>query len=69
MTIDAISMSLAIDWAIGAAIAFAAAFVALRFFKLSPLWALIIGMVVFTGLQFPLTTHAVRVVDMSVPVK
>lgn len=55
------------EWLFGALIAFGAAFVALRYFKLSPLWALIIGMVVFTGLNFPLTTHAVRV-DMPVRV-
>jgi hypothetical protein len=43
MTIDPINLSLAADWAIGAAIAFGAAFVSLRYFKLSPLVALIIA--------------------------
>ena len=57
MTIDAINLSLAIEWAVAAAISFAAAFIALRYFKLSTLWALVIGMVIFTGLQFPLVTH------------
>ena len=62
MTIDPVNLSLAADWAIGAAIAFGAAFVALRYFKLSPLVALIIGMVIFTGLQFPITTHMTKLV-------
>jgi hypothetical protein len=65
---DPVNTSLAIDWAIGAVIAFAAALVALRYFKPSPLWALMIGMVIFTGLQFPITTHAVRI-DMPVRAK
>jgi hypothetical protein len=58
-----IELSLIIGWAIGAVIAFGAAFIALRYFKLSPLWALIIGMVIFTGIQFPfpLYTTAARV--------
>ncbi len=57
-----IDLSLAIEWAVAAVAASGAAFVALRYFKFSPLWALIIGMVVFTGLQFPIQTHAVKLV-------
>jgi hypothetical protein len=49
----------AAEWAISALIALAVSLVALRLFKLAPTWALVIGMVVFTGLQFPLRTHAV----------
>jgi hypothetical protein len=49
----------AAEWAISALIALAVSLLALRRFKLSPTWALVIGMVVFTGLQFPITTHAV----------
>jgi len=56
-----IDLYFALDWAMGALLAFGAAFVALRYFKLSPLWALTIGMIVFTGLHFPLQTHAARV--------
>jgi hypothetical protein len=62
MTIDAINLFLAIEWAVAAAIAFGAAFIALRYFKLSPLWALVVGMVIFTGMQFPLVTHATMAV-------
>ena len=58
MTVDAIDLAQAIEWAVAAALAFGAAFVALRYFKLSPIWALAIGMAIFTGLQFPLVTHA-----------
>lgn len=49
----------AAEWAFSALLALAVSLVALRFFKLAPTWALIIGTVVFTGLQFPLRTHAV----------
>ena len=58
MTIEPINLSLAIEWAVAAIVAFGAALVALRYFKLAPLWALIVGMAIFTGLQFPITTHA-----------
>ena len=67
MTIDAIILSLAIEWAVAAAVAFGAAFIALRYFKLSPLWALVIGMVIFTALQFPLATHATMAVIQTKP--
>ena len=60
--IDAINLSLAIEWAVSAVIAFGAAFVALRYFKATPLWALVIGMVIFTGLRFPLATQATMAV-------
>jgi hypothetical protein len=66
--IGVLDQSMMIDWAVGAVIAFGAAFVALRYFKLSPLWALIIGMVIFTGLDFPfpiMMTHAVVVVPKN----
>jgi len=59
MTIDAIDPMLAAEWGVSALIALAAALSALRWFKLAPLWAVVIGMVVFTGLQFPIKTHAV----------
>lgn len=52
-----IELSLAIDWALTAIIAFGVALVALRYFKLSPLWALMVGMIVFTGLHFPIPIH------------
>ena len=54
---NVIELSLVIDWAVCALVAFGAAFVALRYFKLSPLWALAIGMLVFTGLNFPIPVH------------
>ncbi len=50
----------AAEWAISALIALGISLVALRLFKLAPTWALVIGMVVFTGLQFPIQTHAVK---------
>ena len=62
MTIEALDQSLVLDWLIAALIAFGIAFVALRYFKLSPFWALLIGMLVFTGLHFPITTHATMLV-------
>jgi len=57
MTMEPINLSLAMEWAVAAIVAIGVALVALRYFKLSPLWALIVGMVIFTGLQFPITTH------------
>lgn len=50
-----------IEWAFAALIALGAALAALKLAKVSPLWAVVIGMLVFTGLQFPLKTHAVMV--------
>lgn len=61
MTMAALDQSLVLDWLIGASLAFGAAFVALRYFKLSPFWALLIGMLVFTGMHFPIQTHAALV--------
>lgn len=57
-----IDLFFVLDWVVAAALAFGAAFVALRYFKLSPLLALIIGMVIFTGLHFPLYVFTARVV-------
>ena len=55
------------EWLFTALLAFGAAAI-LKFFKLAPLWALAIGMLVFTGLQFPIQTHAVML-DMPTPTK
>ena len=49
-----------IEWAVSALVALGASLIALRVFKLAPIWALVIGMVIFTGLQFPIQTHAVK---------
>jgi hypothetical protein len=62
VTIAALDQSLVLDWLIGAALAFGVAFVALRYFKVSPFWALLIGMLVFTGLHFPIGTYATKLV-------
>lgn len=58
----------ALGWLIAGLLGLGAAILALKVFKLSPIWALIIGMVVFAGLQFPIQTHAVKL-DMPVPSK
>ena len=50
----------ALGWAVCALIGLGAALVALKYFKLSPLWAVVIGMAVFALLQFPIPTHAVK---------
>jgi hypothetical protein len=50
-----------IEWGVGALLALGASFIALKVFKLAPLWAVVIGIVVFTGLQFPIKTHAVLI--------
>ena len=49
----------AMEWGVAALLALGASLIALRVFKLSPVWALVIGMIVFTGLFFPIQTHAV----------
>lgn len=50
----------AAEWVVGAIIALAVAIAALRWLKLSPIWALVIGMAVFAGLTFPIQTHAIK---------
>jgi len=55
-----------IEWGTAALLALGAAILALKVFKLSPIWALVVGMVVFTGLQFPIQTHAVKL-NMPLP--
>jgi len=50
----------ALSWAVGALIGLGAALTALKYFKRSPVWAVVIGMTVFTLLQFPIPTHAVK---------
>ena len=50
----------ALGWAVCALIGLGAALAALKYLKLSPVWALVIGMAVFTLLQFPIPTHAVK---------
>jgi hypothetical protein len=55
-----------IEWGLSALLALGAALIALKIFKLGPVWALVIGMVIFTALQFPITTHAVKL-DMPPP--
>jgi len=49
-----------IEWSFAALVALGVALAVLKLTKLGPLWALLIGMLVFTGLQFPLKTHAVK---------
>ena len=49
-----------IERGVTALLALGAALVALKGFKMAPVWALVIGMVVFAGLWFPIQTHAVR---------
>jgi hypothetical protein len=49
----------ALIWAVCGLFGTGAALVALKYFKLSPVWALVVGMAVFAGLQFPIETHAV----------
>ena len=48
-------------WGVTAALALCASLLALKVFKLNPLWAVVIGMVVFTGLNFHIPTHAVLI--------
>ena len=48
-----------IDWGMAAGLALVASLIALKVLKLAPLWAVVIGIVVFTGLHFPIMTHAV----------
>lgn len=48
-----------IEWGFAALLALGASIVALKAFKLAPIWAVVIGIAVFTGLQFPIKTHAV----------
>ena len=50
-----------IEWAVAALLALGATLVALRALKLSPTWSVVIGMVVFAGLWFPIRTHAVKI--------
>ncbi len=57
-----------VEWVVAALLALGAAILALKVFKVSPIWALVIGMAIFTGLQFPIQTHAVKV-DMPAPAK
>jgi hypothetical protein len=56
----------AVEWAVAALLALGAALLALRVFKWGPILSLVIGMIVFTGLFFPITTHAIRL-DMPRP--
>jgi hypothetical protein len=49
-----------LSWAVGALIGLGAALAALKYFKLSPVWAAVVGMTVFTLLRFPIPTHAVK---------
>ncbi len=45
---------LAIGWGVTALLALGATLVALKVFRLSPVWSLVIGMAVFTVLHFPI---------------
>jgi hypothetical protein len=49
----------AAEWGFNALLAIGLSLIALRVFKMADVWALVIGMVVFTGLQFPIRTHTV----------
>ncbi|HWU25863.1 MAG TPA: hypothetical protein VN154_05615 [Rhizomicrobium sp.] len=49
----------AAEWGFNVLLALGLSVIALRVFKMAPVWALVIGMVVFTGFQFPFRTHAV----------
>jgi hypothetical protein len=48
-----------IEWSMAALLALGVTVLALKVFRLAPLWAVVVGMVVFTLLFFPITTHAV----------
>lgn len=48
-----------LEWTTAALLALGAAMLALKVFRLAPVWSLVIGMAVFTGLWFPIQTHAV----------
>jgi len=48
-----------VEWTVTALLALGAAMLALKVFRLAPVWSLVIGMAVFTGLWFPIQTHAV----------
>ena len=50
-----------IEWGIAALLSLGATLIALKVFKLAPAWAVVIGIVVLTGLYLPLRTHAVRI--------
>ena len=49
-----------IEWGVAALLSLAASLIALRAFKLAPMWAVVIGIIVFTVLHFPIQTHAVK---------
>jgi hypothetical protein len=55
-----------IEWGTAAILALGASLVVLKVFRWTPIWAVVIGMIVFTGLQFPIKTHAVMI-DMPPP--
>lgn len=55
-----------IEWGVAALLALTASIIALRAFKLAPIWAVVIGIIVFTALHFPIQTHAVKL-DMPAP--
>ena len=55
-----------IEWGVSAILALGASLIVLKVFRLAPVWAVVIGMIVFTGLQFPIKTHAVMI-DMPRP--
>lgn len=48
-----------LGWGITALLALGASLIALKVFKLPPIWAVVIGMVIFAGLNIPIKTHAV----------
>jgi hypothetical protein len=50
-----------LGWAFAALLALGASLLALKIFKVAPVWAVVIGIAVFTVLRFPIPTHAVRV--------
>lgn len=55
-----------IEWGFSALLALAASLIALRVFKSAPMWAVVIGIIVFTVLRFPIPTHAVKL-NMPAP--
>jgi len=50
-----------IMWAVTALLSLGVSLIALKMLKLSPLWAVLIGMVVFAAIWFPIRTHAVMI--------
>jgi uncharacterized membrane protein YjjB (DUF3815 family) len=55
-----------LEWALAALLALVVSLIAIKRFKMRPIWAFFIGAAIFACLTIPIPTHAVRV-DMPAP--